>query len=245
MNVEKFAKKYGSSALLGFGIAGLISSGVLAVINTKKYLEAKEAKKKELKMDILPGKETTKILAKYYAPSVALSTISVACLIGSKIADKKQQVALASAYALSESAFETYRSKVRETLGEKSSDKVDSAITEEKIKANPPPQSMIVSEGGATLFYESWSGRYFKSTIEKVKAAVNEFNRYMMTDMGYLPINEWYAEIGLDTVEGGFDYGWNVRDGLMDIKLMPHLTADNVPAVAIEYCPRPSFTFAD
>lgn len=59
------------------------------------------------------------------------------------------------------------------------------------------------------LFYDSFSGRYFESTIEDVQRAEYRINRDLtMRDYAYL--NEFYGYLGIDEIESGWELGWSV-----------------------------------
>lgn len=59
------------------------------------------------------------------------------------------------------------------------------------------------------LFYVKQGDYYFKSTIEKVKAAFHVINRKILYD-GFVSLNELYNLLGLEETTSGEDIGWGI-----------------------------------
>ena len=58
------------------------------------------------------------------------------------------------------------------------------------------------------MFYDAYSGRYFKSTVNKIDRVVNELNYTLLREM-CVSLNEFYAGIGLEGISLGDQLGWN------------------------------------
>ena len=59
------------------------------------------------------------------------------------------------------------------------------------------------------LFYVRRGNHYFKSTIEKVKAAFCRINYQILCD-GFISLNELYNILGLEETTYGEDIGWGI-----------------------------------
>ena len=59
------------------------------------------------------------------------------------------------------------------------------------------------------LFYVKQGNHYFKSTIEKVKAAFCRINYQILCD-GFVSLNELYNILGLEEITYGEDIGWRI-----------------------------------
>jgi hypothetical protein len=210
--------KHSPQILMGVGIAGMITTTVLAVKATPKALQLIEEKKRELETDELSVVDTVKTTWKCYAPAVVTGTLSTICLIGSNSVSTRRTAAIATAYKISETALEEYRAKVVETIGEKKEQIIKDKVAEEQLKKNPISKNeVIITEKGNTLCYDAWSGRYFKSDIEKIKKVQNDMNYRLINDM-YVSLNEFYSALGLNTVDMGYELGWNLdRDGKLEL----------------------------
>lgn len=235
--------KHAPEILMGFGIAGMLTTTVLAVKATPKALRLIDEKKKELEKDELTVGETIKTTWKCYIPSVLVAAGSTACLIGSCTVSGKRNAVLATAYKLAETAHKEYRDKVIETIGEKKEEAIKEKVAQEKIKKDPvSSKEIIITDRGNMLCYDSISGRYFKTDIDKVKRAVNEINRRLTYNM-YVSLNEFYSEIGLKSTNIGDDLGWNLDHGLIEIDYTSALTEYDEPCLVLNYSVAPQYNY--
>ena len=221
-NVQMSLSKHSPEILMGLGIAGMITTTVLAVKATPKAILLIEDRKDELETDTLTPVETVKTAWKCYFPAAVSGTVSIACLIGSNSVNARRNAALATAYKLSEAAFSEYRDGVIETIGEKKEKKVRDKVSEKQIKENPVNKTDIIVTGkGQTLFFDPLSHRYFYSSIEKIRRAENVLNKEIITDPfdAGRTVNDFYTEIGIPTTFTGDALGWNLNIGLLDIYL--------------------------
>lgn len=243
-NTRQFANKHSPEILTGIGIAGMITTTVLAVRATPKALQLIEEKKNEDWVDELSPLEVVKTAWKPYVPAAVTGVASIACLIGASSVNAKRNAALATAYKLSETALSEYREKVIETIGEKKEKTVRDKVAEERVKKNPVSKSeVIVTNNGTTLCFDPISARYFKSSIDKIKRAENELNKQMLHDIsGYVSLNDFYDELGLDHTSVGDDLGWNV-DRLIDISFSSQLNDNGEPSVVLDYLVAPKYDF--
>lgn len=134
-------KKNSPQILVGAGIAGVVTSAVLACkASTKLESLLKDTKRKvEIihtcmdKPENLPepysvedGKKDLRIvytqtglkLAKLYGPSVALGGLSIACILTGTNILHKRNVGLAAAYTAIDTSFKDYRKRVIDRFGE-------------------------------------------------------------------------------------------------------------------------------
>lgn len=225
--LSKFARdvrltlsKHSPEILIGFGIAGMITTTVLAVKATPKALQLIDEKKKELEVEKLPPVETVKATWKCYVPAAVTGAASVACLIGSHSVNAKRNAALATAYKLSETAFAEYRDKTIETVGEKKERTIRDKVSAQQIQDNPRSNAEVIVTGkGKTLCFDPLSSRYFYSDLEKIKRAENKLNKEIICDPFEtgVSVNDFYDEIGLPHTMTGDSMGWRRADYLIDI----------------------------
>lgn len=242
-NVRTALSNHSPEILTGIGIAGMVTTTILAVRATPKALQLIEEKKKEEQVEKLPPVETVKTTWKCYIPATITGVTSIACLIGASSVNARRNTALATAYKLSETALTEYREKVVETIGEKKEQAVRDAVAKDKIEKNPVNQREIIVTGkGDTLCYDTLFGRYFKSDIEKLKRIENELNRRMRDEM-YISLNEFYYEVGLEEVAAGHDLGWNIDRGYIELDFSSQLTADGTPCLVVGFSIPPKYGF--
>lgn len=243
-DIRKFASKRSPEILTGIGIAGMITTTILAVRATPKALELIEEQKEEESVDELSSFEVVKVAWKPYIPAMVTCVVSTACLIGASSVNTKRNAALATAYKLSETALSEYRDKVVETIGEKKERIVRDKVAEERVKKNPVSKNeVIVTGNGKTLCFDPISGRYFMCSIETIKKAENTLNKQMLHDIsGYVSLNEFYDELGLDHTSVGNDLGWNTNQ-LIDIDFSSQLNDNGEPSVVLDYLVAPKYDY--
>lgn len=228
--------KYSPGILTGIGIAGMIGATFMAVKATPKALYLIEAKKEESEVEELTPVETIKTCWTCYIPATLTTVLSAACLIGASTVSAKRNAALATAYSISEAALREYQEKVVEVIGEKKEKAVRDAVAKNQIERDPVTKSevVIIDSNSNTLCYEPLSGRYFKSTIDKIKKAEIKLDRQMIQEM-YVSLNDFYWEIGLDETDLGDKMGWNLSKGYMDLSFSSQLADDGTPCAVIVY----------
>lgn len=247
--VRRSAIKYSPEILTGIGIAGMVTTTLMAVRATPKALdlmaEVKETHKDELDNKQVMGKAIVTHVAPVYIPAAITGCVSIACLIGASSVNARRNAALAAAYTLSESTLKEYQEKVIETIGEKKEQAVSDSIAKDKIEKNPVTNNeVIITQAGNTLCYDAISGRYFTSDIEKLKRIENEFNRRLLSEM-YLGLNEMYYELGLRCTEQGNELGWNIDDGLIEFQYSSQLAEDGRPCLVVSYRVGPRYGYGD
>ena len=241
---REFMVKRSPEILTGIGIAGMITTTVLAVKATPKALELINKKKEENESDELTAVDTVKVAWKPYIPAAVTGVLSVACLVGASSVNSRRNAALATAYKLSETALTEYRDKVVETVGKKKEQAVRDAIDKKHIEQNPvSKKEVIITQKGDTLCFDALSGRYFKSDMDKIDKATNELNRRMLNDM-YISLNEFYDELGLDHISIGDDLGWNLDDGLLELEYGSQIAEDGTPCVVVNYRVAPKYGYS-
>ena len=186
--------------LIGFGLAGMLTSTILAVKATPKALDILEQEDRELsKVD------KVKLTWKCYAPAAIGYCASAACIIGANSVNAKRNAVLAGAYKLSESALLEYRDKVKEVIGEEREREIKDSIAQDRVDKTPEKtQEVLVAGNGDTLCYDMHSGRYFKSNMEEIKGIANKVNYKLMQD-NFLSVNDFYEELGLEPTVTGYD----------------------------------------
>ena len=246
--IKNFSEKNLPAILTAASIAGGVATTVLAVKLTPRASEVIAAKKKELsgeKSTVKKAAEIAYTTAKMYAPAIVLGAASIGCAVGSYKVSAGRIAALAAAYSFSESRFKSYRDKVVETIGEKKEKVIRDEVEKEEIKKNPVSKNEIYDIGrGDVLCYDDISGRYFRSSVDKIKSSVNELNKRMLSDM-YISLNEFYYEIGLPPVKMGEDLGFNMNEGFIDIHFSPILSDTDEPCLCMSYTVYPRFDYRD
>lgn len=242
--IQKAVIKHSPEILTGLGIAGMITATVLAVKATPKALDLINDRKDELETEKLPPTEVVKTAWKCYIPAAVTCATSTACLIGASSVHLKRNAALATAYKLSESAISEYKDAVIDKIGEKKEQTIRDKVAEEKMKKNPVSSSEVfITEKGNTLCYDTISGRYFKSDIDRIKRAENAINKQLLDEM-YVSLNDLYDELDLDHTKLGDELGWKIDDGLVELYFSSQLADDGTPCVVMDFTRAPKYNFS-
>lgn len=257
LNLSKVAKnmqhtlgKYSPQILTGIGIAGMITTVVLAVKATPKALELIEDRKEELDAGKLTVVDTVKAAWKPYVPAAVTGVLSTVCIIGGNAVGTRRTAALAAAYKISETALHEYKDAVVETIGEEKSKEVKEKVAQNKVDKNPVVEKqIIVTNKGTFLCYDSLSGRYFQSDIETIRKAQNDINDYLFSE-DYASLNMFYDFLGLEHTRLGAELGWKIDSGTLQIEFDSTLASDKsqgiapgTPCLVLDYNVAPKYEF--
>ena len=240
--------KNSPTILTGLAVAGLVTSVVMAVRATPTAYSVLAEKERE-KNDKLCNKEVIQYAWKIYIPTALMGAATIGCIIGANQIGMRRNAALASVYSLTETTLKEYQAKVVETIGATKEKKIQDEIDKDKIKKNPPRTDDIIFTGkGETLCYDSLSGRYFKSDIEKIRKAENELNKELLAN-NFVSLNEVYEALGLPEIGIGDELGWTLwidnNDNLVAFQFSSQLTEDGVPCLVLNYAVEPRNDYMD
>ena len=221
-----YIKKYSPVALSCIASVGVVVTAVVAVKATPKAvvkIHADSRKNHDGDPYAYTKQEAVASAWKCYIPAVAIGASTIACIMGANALNRRQQAALTSAYALVQNSYKEYKDKLKELYGEEAHNAIVNSIMSEQCK-----DISISATGGwfnSTLdfgegmepevvrtFYDSFSQRYFETTIEKVIQAEYHLNRNFMF-AGVIPLNDFYEFLGLEKTELGDAVGWSSCNG--------------------------------
>ena len=241
--IKSTLSKRSPEILTGIGIAGMITTTILAVKATPKAMRLLEERYGDNNGHPIPKKEVVRTCWKCYIPSAVTGAASISCLIGASKVNLKRNAALATAYKLSETALAEYKEKVVETIGEKKEKEVRSKVAKSKVENNPPKSNEVILTGkGKTLCFEVISGRYFESDIDTIKQVENKINHKLLRN-DTLSLSEFYYELGLTATSISDDMGWRVDNGLINLYFSSQLTPEGEPCVVIDYGTLPRYGY--
>lgn len=211
-----FFERNSPTILSCIGAVGVVFTAVLtakAAVKASKILEEAE----EDKGAKLTAIETAKAVGLHYIPAAVVGVSTIACIFGANILNKRQQASLASAYALINSSYKEYKSKLKELYGEEAHNNIVDAIAVEKcsdshisaVNLASVCSQEIESDTEPRLFYDEYSGRYFETTIERVLLAEYHLNREYIS-RGFASLNDFYKLLGLETTDYGETVGWDI-----------------------------------
>lgn len=250
--VTLFASEHRTSLMIGGGIAGMVIAGITAVRVTPKasmLLEERRCSKHDAYLENteanpqLTIKDYIQVTWKYYLPPIALATVSAGAIIFAHKVDRKENAALAAAYAISESRLKEYSEKVLETVGEKKEKEVRNAIDKDRVNNNQPVDGEIISTGqGDTLCMDAWNGRYFYSDIEVLRRAAVDLSRAVLNDET-VTLNDFYDRIDLPQTKNGDFFAWEIgsHHEMIELSFSSQLDFKKRPVLVMDFKFAPTY----
>ena len=250
--VTLFASEHRTSLMVGGGIAGMVIAGITAVRVTPKasmLLEERRCSKHDAYLENteanpqLTIKDYIQVTWKYYLPPIALATVSAGAIIFAHKDDRKENAALAAAYAISESRLKEYSEKVLETVGEKKEKEVRNAIDKDRVNNNQPVDSEIISTGqGDTLCMDAWNGRYFYSDIEVLRRAAVDLSRAVLNDET-VTLNDFYDRVDLPQTKNGDFFAWEIGNHheMIELSFSSQLDFKKRPVLVMDFKFAPTY----
>ena len=241
--VTNTVSKHSPEILTGIGIAGMITTTVLAVKATPKAIRLIEEAEND-KVEKIPGKsrkltvkETVKVAWKPYIPAAVTGVCSVACLIGASAVNVRRNAALLTAYQLSTNALSEYKDKVVELVDPEKVEEIETKIAEDrankKIDSMPSLGSNLIITADSKMKCRDakYGGEVFTSPIDIEKAFLDLNWKILSED--YASLNDLYDLLGMERTDTGEEIGWNVYktrqvapyfDASLDVNHVPILT---------------------
>lgn len=202
---KQFWHRNGSTILTVIGGVGVVITSVLAVKATPKAMRLIEEAKEE-KGEELTKWEIVQSAGPAYLPSLVMGTATIACIFVANVIGRRQQAALASAYALLDQTHKEYKRKVVDVYGSEADQKVRAEITKDHYNEGGI-EDEYEEDDGKILFYDQFSRRYFRSTMEEVLKAEYNTNRQLAVNAGVY-LNEFYEFLDLPPITAGKELGW-------------------------------------
>lgn len=235
----EFAKN-SPGILTGMAVGGVPTVAVLsfkAGMNVKDQLIEQDISDENLK-------GAAKVALPYLIVPSGVTLATMGCIIAAATVTARRQAAVASLYALSEQTLKDVEEKYISQNSEKKLDKLHDEINADKVMNNPPREDQIIITGaGESLCYDSLSGRYFKTDIERIRRIQNTINEKINAGE-YISVNDYSDMLGLPDTELGWDLGWSMNGtGQMDIRFTSCITPDGTPALVIEHKVKPEVKY--
>ena len=230
--------------LTAIGVVGTVTTAVLtgkAAIKAHEFIEYENESRSrhntrvgELELEPVTDREKLVYSWKFFIPAGLSLVGTVSCIICSTTIGTRRAAAMAAAYSLSERAATEYKDKVVEHFGKAKAQKIDDEIAQDRMERNPvTKQTPRTTGGGNDLCYERFTDRYFYSSMETIKQAMNRIN-YDINQGVYASLSDFYAYLGLGPTGVSDELGWN-GDHLMEIRFSTSMSDDNQPCIVFDY----------
>ena len=250
----KFAETNAAALLTAGGVVGTVATAVLTGRAGFKAHEILQNMEMEPKVRLrnaeegggeeeVPATRFEKIVAvgPHFIPPVIVGTATIASIIMSNRVSAQKAAALAAAYGLAERNLSEYKEKVTEKLTGPKKQALEEEISQDRVNRSDGYQNVVIVEGEVLCFDEP-TGRYFRSTMEKIKQAVNETNAEILNDRGWVNATAFYERLGMPATSWTDDMGWNT-DELVELKFDTVTSPDGRPCISIDFqvLPKPDY----
>ena len=231
-------RKHSPEILTGVGITGVVTGTVMACVATTKLEKTMDPHRQKLddihenpnpdeaehrKEVVSEYAKTAWDLVKLYAPSVVVESASIGCLLGSHKIMRNRNAALAAAYTTVSKAFDSYKARVAEKLGDETEKQIRYGIREEEVeeeytdkKGNVKTRKKTVKtmdskeKSPYSRFYacgcDGWSKDVGANVI--TLGSKEDFLNKRLQVRGYLFLNEVYEFLGIPPIREGQYLGW-------------------------------------
>lgn len=226
--VQKTIRDNSPVILTALGVSGVVTTG---------YLAAKAGWQSQHRVaqdpcDDLTAREKAELVWDLYIPAVTAGVITIGCIVCATHVSSKRVAAAYSILTVSEKAFDEYREKVVEQIGERKEQAVRDEIAQDHISKNPPG-NLVVAGSGSVLCCELFTGRYFNCDMETLRKAANDINAKLVGEM-YATLSDFYYLVGLPQTSNSGGIGWE-SSKLMNLEFSTVMSGDNRPCIAFEY----------
>jgi hypothetical protein len=173
-----------------------------------------------------------KLVWPLYIPPVLTGGATIGSIVMANRMSAQKAAALAAAYGLAERNLSEYKDKVAEKLTGPKKQAVDDELAQDRVSKTDGYQNIVIVEGEVLCFDEP-TARYFRSTMENIKTAVNATNTEIIHH-DYASAGFFYEELGLPGTTWTDEVGWNT-DQLLELKFSTVMSPDGRPCIAIDF----------
>lgn len=235
--IRRSITDHSPSILSGVAITGVVTTAYLAAVATLKARD--KIREDEEANGAIAGKKeramhTAKLVWPVYIPTAASGAITIGCIVGSNKISARRGAAAQAAFVLSERAYNEYRARVIEEIGEGKDRAIRDELAEKKLTKNPMPSPDVLVIGpGNQLCCELYTGRYFSSDMETLRRTVNDLNAHLLRH-DRASLADWYDMLGLPPTSLADDLGWH-SDRILELEFTPILAEDGRTCLAFDY----------
>lgn len=249
--VKLGAIKHSPEILIGVGVVSIVVGTVMAckaTLKVEEILDEHSEKKAQInqtkdmnrpnyteddaKKDsaLLLAKTTGKIIRNYAVPAIMIGG-GIACFLGAYGIMKGRNAALTAALSATTTAFDEYRARVREDLGDDADQKYMYGVDrKELVREDGEVKEQLVTKDAKPA--ASAYARYFnkenttlwrpdnQSNLRNIMVAQNYANQ-MLRARGYVFVNDVYDFLGMTSTAAGQMMGW-----IIDGEDTPYITID-------------------
>lgn len=234
-NLTNFLKDNKQLIMTVTAVGGVVSTTFLAFQSGRKYQLVYDDLLSEIDPD-WSNEERVRFLVenlwKDVAPAVVSSLATITLVVAAHKSHSNKYAALAGAYAAIDKTLANYKEAIYS--GKKAEiEGIESRYADQVISGSEDAHNVIITGDGDSLVLDSLSGRYFKSSMTRIRNAENEINAAAIND-GYASQNDFYDHIGLPQIGIGETLGWTT-DKRMEVIFSSNIAPTGDPCLVLDY----------
>lgn len=242
LKTRKFTIDNSPFILTAIGASGVVATGVFAFrggLKAARILEDARYNRSIRRTGVedshfeFTAQEKLAMTWRCYVPACTTGLLTIGAIVSANQIGTRRAAAMALAYSVSEKAFDDYRDKVKEKMGATKEQAVRDDVAQDHVNRDFEESKVVIVGTGEQLCYDDWSGRFFNSTVEDIKHAVNRVN-YQINHHSYASLSDFYDFLGLPPTGGSDEVGWTDRQ-LFEAEFSTVLAPSGKPAVALLY----------
>lgn len=251
-----------SALLTAGGVVGTVATAVLtgrAAFKAAEILSTEEQKIADInrvrssEVDPVDGEpvelaslsktDKVRLVGVQFVPPVLLGIATIAAIVMANRMSAQKAAALAAAYGISQKQLEEYKAKLQEKLTLKKYEEARAEIQQDRADANPvnTQRDVVIIGSGEVLCYDSYSDRYFKSSVENIRKAENVVHREIMLG-NECSLQTFYDELEIPPTAVSKEVGWNLNHPC-NVLIDAIVSDDKTPVIAIEFQELPIWNY--
>jgi hypothetical protein len=235
---SRVAGGIGSSTFLtGMGVTGVVTTAYLtgrASFKAAQLLRVEQERRGGEPEEMMATKDKIKLVWPLYVPAISTGCTTITAIVMANHEASKKIAALTVASGISERALQEYKAKVVEKIGENKEMAIRDEIAQDRIRNKPPTNTQVMMVGESEILcHDMLTGRYFNSTVEKIRQAMNNTN-YEIIAHDYASLSFFYDEIGLAPTAYSDYVGWKADDH-PEVTFSSVLSPDDRPCLAVDF----------
>ena len=231
----KFLKSLGAlckeqlpTILSGAAVIGVFVTGICAA---KASLKAKE------EVDQLETPTTldkVKTVAPIYGPTVAVGSVTVACILGANHISVKRYAALAGTCAIAKSQLQEHKDKVLEMFGKEKAESIEQEIAKDQVSKKT--NGLICASDELVTCKDLVTGMVFKSSMVRIQAAANNVNTLVLLD-GAAGLTDFYDQLDEEHTPIMKKVRWHCdsRTPMMQVEFGAEISEHGLPYLTFTY----------
>ena len=231
----KFLKSLGAlckeqlpTILSGAAVIGVFVTGICAA---KASLKAKE------EVDQLETPTTldkVKTVAPIYGPTVAVGSVTVACILGANHISVKRYAALAGTCAIAKSQLQEHKDKVLEMFGKEKAESIEQEIAKDQVSKKT--NGLICASDELVTCKDLVTGMVFKSSMVRIQAAANNVNTLVLLD-GAAGLTYFYDQLDEEHTPIMEKVRWHCdsRTPMMQVEFGAEISEHGLPYLTFTY----------